>query len=187
MREKLVIDTNIFINPDIRNHFGNSPDEAFKNFLKLVSKKDNIDIYMPPSIFEELMNFVDKNKIETKLLILIQQKPPKKYELKVPAFLLYELIEDIRNRVNKGLRLAEKAVRNSPENKDSDDIIANLRKNYRSALREGIIDSKEDTDLILLAKELDAKLISTDLGVLTWAKKLGINCIDASHLKEILT
>jgi len=187
-RDKLlVLDTNIFINPETRDFFGKSPTEALLKFLKLASKKENMRFFMPPSIFEELMNFVEKDKIHSKLLLVIEKKPPKKYELMVPAFLLYELMEDIRKRVNKGLRLAEKAVRNV-ENQDlKDEVIANFRKNYRSALREGIIDSKEDVDLILLAKELNATLISTDRGVITWAEKLGIEWLDTSHIKELVS
>jgi len=187
-RDKLlVLDTNIFINPETRDFFGKSPTEALLKFLKLASKKRNMRFFMPPSIFEELMYFVEKDKIHSKLLLVIEKKPPKKYELMVPAFLLYELMEDIRKRVNKGLRLAEKAVRNV-ENQDlKDEVIANFRKNYRSALREGIIDSKEDVDLILLAKELNATLISTDRGVITWAEKLGIEWLDTSHIKELVS
>ena len=65
---------------------------------------------MPPSIFEELLNFIEPEKISGDLLSGPQQKPPKKHELTCPAFLFYGLIEDMRERINKGLRVAEKAV-----------------------------------------------------------------------------
>jgi len=157
---------------------------------------------MPPTIYQELLNFVEIEHIPTDLQIRIFQKPPKRYELTVPAFLLYELIEDVRSRIDKGLRVAEEAVREtSPETEP--DTIANLRKKYRSALREGIIDSKEDVDLILLARELDGILIedvdlillareldgiliSADKGIVKWADKLGIRYIEPSKLREIL-
>jgi len=185
--KKLILDTNIFINPETRNLFGNTPTEAFEEFLKLALVKKDTQFLMPPSIFEELMGFIDKDKIKTKLLLTIQQKSPKKHELQVPSFLLYELMDDIRKRVNKGLRLAEKAVKNVKDEKEADEVIASFRKSYRTALREGIIDSKEDVDLILLAKELDAILVSADQGVITWADKLGIKWLDPSHLKETIT
>jgi hypothetical protein len=66
------------------------------------------------------------------------------------------------------------------------ETITNLRKKYRSALREGIIDSTEDVDLILLAKELDAILVTADTGILTWADKLGIRFIESRNLRGIL-
>jgi RNA ligase partner protein len=140
---------------------------------------------MPPSIFEELLHFIERDKISEDLLLILHQKPPKKHELKCPAFLLYELIEDIRERVNKGLRIAEKAVR-SLEKKTPDEIIQDLRRKYREALREGIIDSKEDVDLLLLAMELDALLVTADQGLIKWAEKLGIKWLFPEKFKDYL-
>jgi predicted DNA-binding protein (UPF0278 family) len=54
------------------------------------------------------------------------------------------------------------------------------------ALREGIIDSKEDVYLILLAKELNGLLATSDNGLIKWAQKLGIHCIAAQELKKLL-
>ncbi len=184
-QESLVIDTSIFTNPDVYITFGRTPTTALKNFLKLISKLEGPKFYMPPSIYEELLNFVDVEKIPKDLQIRIFQKPPKKYELDVPAFLLYELIEDVRHRIDKGLRVAEQAVRDVI-NDSEPETITNLRKKYRSALREGIIDSKEDVDLILLAKELDGILVTADTGIMTWADKLGIRFVESRSLRGIV-
>lgn len=185
-KEKIVLDTSLFVNPEVKDNFGKKPTSAFCNFLKLAKEVKNIDFYMPPSIFDELMNFVDKDKIPAKLLLLIHKKPPRKYELKVPAFFLYELVEDMRKRVDKGLRIAEKGAREGLEDNKDNEAIKRLRHNYRVALRVGTIDSKEDIDLILLAKELDASLVTIDNGVIVWAHKLGIKCLEAKNLKLIL-
>lgn len=184
-QERIIIDTSIFTNPDVYQSFGESPTESLRSFLQIIGKMDGPTFYMPPSIFQELLNFVEIKDIPTDLQIRIFQKPPKRYEITVPAFLLYELIEDVRHRIDKGLRLAEEAVREtSPETEP--EMIANLRKKYRAALREGIIDSKEDVDLILLAKEMDGILISADTGIVKWADKLGIRYIDPRLLRGIL-
>ncbi len=183
--ESFVIDTSIFTNTDVSIAFGRSPTTALKGFLKLISKLKRPCFYMPPSIYRELMNFVDVNKIPKDLQVKIFQKPPKKYEMNVPAFLLYELIEDVRHRIDKGLRVAEQAVREVVTDTEPE-TIANLRKKYRSALREGIIDSKEDVDLILLAKELDGILVTADTGIITWADKLGIRFIESRNLRGII-
>ena len=61
-----------------------------------------------------------------------------------------------------------------------------MRKSYREALREGIIDSKEDVDLILLAKELDALLVTVDHGAIKWAEKLGIRWLLPDKFKDYL-
>jgi len=131
------------------------------------------------------LHFVDKDKIPGDLLVILHQKPPKRHELKCPAFLLYELIDDMRERVNRGLRIAEKAVRGA-EKKNADEMIQDLRRKYREALREGIIDSKEDVDLLLLAMELDALLITADQGLIRWAEKLGIQWLFPEKFKDYL-
>ncbi len=183
--ESFVIDTSIFTNTDVSIAFGRSPTTALKGFLKLISKLERPCFYMPPSIYRELMNFVDVDKIPKDLQVKIFQKPPRKYEMSVPAFLLYELIEDVRRRIDKGLRVAEQAVREVVMDAETE-TITNLRKKYRSALREGIIDSKEDVDLILLAKELDGILVTADVGIMTWADKLGIRFIESRNLRGII-
>ena len=159
---KIVLDTSIFVNPDSHHLFGKSPSEALINFLDGLKEQKGINCFMPPSVYEELMKFME-NKIPTKKTIIIDKKPPSSYQTSVPALIVYEFIEEIRQRINKGLRVAEKHTRKGLkaylQEKDIDTekgIIKNLRDEYRRALREGIIDSKEDFDLILLAKELNA-------------------------------
>lgn len=189
VKTKLVLDTSLFVNPDVRHHFGGTPTESFGNFLKLSAENSHVELYMPPSIYRELMDFVDEKEIESKLLLRVKQKPPKKYELMVPGAVLYELVEDMRERVNKGLRIGEKAVRKmtgaqNPK-EDESEIISDFRRKYKEALREGIIDSKEDIDLLLLALELDAAVVTADEGILAWAEKLGVRHLESSRLKDL--
>jgi len=184
-RQKVVLDTSLFVNPDVRTSLGRTPTEALETFLFLAAQIHILEFYMPPSVFEELMHFAERERIPGDLLVVLHQKPPKKHELKCPAFLLYELIEEMRDRVNKGLRVAESAVR-SAEKRKPDEIIQDLRRKYREALREGIIDSKEDVDLLLLAMELDALLITADQGLIKWAEKLGIQWLFPEKFKDYL-
>jgi len=99
--------------------------------------------------------------------------------------IFYELVEEMRIRINKGLRVAEDAVR-SVTQKGMDETIKDLRKKYREALREGIIDSKEDVDLIFLSLELKATLVTGDQGLIKWADKLGIEWIVPEKFKDFL-
>ncbi len=183
--KRVVLDTSLFVNPDVRTRLGDTPTEALETFLTFAAQIHVFEFYMPPSIFEELLHFVERDKIPGELLVNLYQKPPKKHELTCPAFLLYELIEDMRERVNKGLRLAERAVRGA-ESKKAEEMIPDLRKKYREALREGIIDSKEDVDLLLLAMELDALLITADQGLIKWAEKLGIKWLFPEKFRDYL-
>lgn len=184
---RFVLDTSIFVNPEIRGKFGDNPTEAMVEFLKYAERLfGRVEFYMPPGIYREVLHFVDE-EVVPQLELYIIKKPPNVHDLKIPAFVVYELIEDIRRRIDKGLRVAEKAVRESVIETDNvDKIIQKLRRNYRKALREGIVDSKEDFELILLAKELDATIVSADVGILTWAQKMGIKWVDAATFKAVL-
>ncbi|MDP1759262.1 MAG: RNA ligase partner protein [Thermodesulfovibrionales bacterium] len=184
-KSAVVLDTSLFVNPEVRESFGRTPTEALESFLFLAAQIPHLEFFMPPSIFEELLNFIEPEKISGDLLVVLQQKPPKKHELTCPAFLLYELIEDMRERINKGLRVAEKAVKGVSK-AGEEETIKDMRRKYREALREGIIDSKEDVDLILLARELDALLVTADQGIIKWAEKFGIKWLVSSKLKEYL-
>ncbi|GAB6102566.1 RNA ligase partner protein [Thermococcus atlanticus] len=185
---KFVLDTSIFVNPEVRKEFGETPTEAMKSFLVYAERLfGKVEFYMPPGIYREVMNFVDREEVSPNIELYIIKKPPNLHDIRIPAFVVYELIEDIRRRIDKGLRVAEKAVRESVIETDNvDKIIQKLRRNYRKALREGIVDSKEDFELILLAKELDATIVSADIGILTWAQKMGIRWIDAASFREVL-
>ena len=181
----LVLDTSLLVNPDIRHGFGSSPTEAINGFVEMAEQAPSLEFYMPTSIFAELMNFVDQKELTGKFVALMNQRSPSKHELTCPAYILYELVEDMRNRVNKGMRIAEKAVRSVGESNERD-IIQSMRKSYREALREGILDSKEDVDLILLAKELDALLVTVDYGAIAWADKLGVRWLLPEKFKDYL-
>ena len=99
--------------------------------------------------------------------------------------MFYELVEEMRVRINKGLRVAESAVKTVSE-KGIEETLKDLRKKYREALREGIIDSKEDVDLLFLSLELKATLVTGDQGLIKWADKLGIEWIVPEKFKEFL-
>lgn len=182
---KVVLDTSVFVNPDVRGVFGTSSEEALAEFLKIVKKIKNMEFYIPSSVFKELVYFVDEKKIPSDFYYFIRVKSPDKHRTALPAIFFYELVEEMRSRINKGLRVAENAVRAVSSNK-VEEIIKDLRKKYREALREGIIDSKEDVDLILLASELKAALITGDQGLIKWADKLGIEWILPEKFKDFL-
>jgi hypothetical protein len=182
---RAVLDTSLFVNPDVRAGFGETPTAALENFLFMAAQVPVFEFYMPPSIFAELQNFIEPAKVPGELMVYLHQKSPSKHELFIPSFFLYELVEDIRDRVNKGLRIAERAARN-PEGRPTDEVVQDLRRKYREALREGIIDSREDVDMILLAKELDALLVTADQGAIKWADKMGVKWLVPEKFKDYM-
>ncbi len=184
--EKFVIDTSIFTNPETYSILGDSPREAFLRFLEYIRNLEYAEFFMPPSVYNELMHFVGED-LPPDTELLIRLRPPRKYDIRVTGAFLYELIDEIRERINKGLRVAEKAVRERAETKSEETTIARLREKYRQALREGIIDSKEDLEIVLLAMELDATIITMDAGVRRWAEKLGIRLLNPRAFFSLLS
>jgi RNA ligase partner protein len=182
----IILDTSVFTNPDTSAQFGPNTAAAVQTFVDLARRATGkLRCAMPPSIFDELRTFVNADELPRDFEWVVALKAPNRYDVVVPGFLLYELIDDIRTRIDRGLRVAEKAVRTTgPKNVDA--TINRLRSEYREALRAGLLDSREDVDLILLARELDAALVSSDQGVVTWAEKLGIRLIQPEQLKRMM-
>jgi RNA ligase partner protein len=182
-----VLDTSVFTNPQLYKKFSEDILDATEDLLFLM-EHSGVDFYMPLSTYEELTKMIKLGRLQPKFEIVVKLRNPKKYNLQIPAEFLFEFIGDLRARINKGLRIAEEHVRSAGEKgkENIGELIRSLREKYREALRQGILDSKEDVDVILLAYELDAILVSADEGVRNWAKELGIKLINPQIFKEIL-
>jgi hypothetical protein len=179
---RYVVDTSLFVNPHARKDFGRNPSSAVRGFIKKLNGLD-VDIYIPPSVFAELKNFVDA-KAMGELELVLKKRAPNTYGIYLPAAVLYDFIEDVRARINKGLRLAEEFAKdNRPDN---DEKLRRLRDKYREAMRTGIIDSKEDFELVLLAKELEATMVSSDEGVIKFANQIGCAWLAADKFHAVL-
>lgn len=179
--KRYVLDTSLFVNPAARAQFGNSPQAAVDSFIQLAGKSE-AEFYMPPSIFRELSNFAPNiSRFEG----VVKRKAPNIFSIYLPAAVFYEFVDDIRARVNKGLRLAEEfAVDNRPDN---DEKLRRLRDKYRDSMRAGIVDSKEDFEIILLAYELEAAIVTCDEGIFHLANKIGCEWLDASRFHSVLS
>jgi uncharacterized protein len=198
-RRIIVLDTSVFVNPASGAVFGSSPTAAFTRFLEQARRVDGVEFLMPPSVYAELMHFAEEASVPKDLLTVIHQQAPKKNETKIPGIFLYNIVEEIRDRIDRGLRLAEKAVRDAlyqvpppvPERgakgpyPDAEPI-QRLRESHRRIMREGMLDSRADVDILLLAYETGATLVSADQGVLTWAENLGIEILPYNQLPAFL-
>ncbi len=185
-KERLIPDTSIFTNPNIYKQFGDTPLLAFQNFLLLIAELEgDIGVYIPTSVYEELKRMIVPLTLSPKARMVLKVKSPKKYELFIPAFLMYDFIEELRVRINKGLRVAEEAVK-ALKYKTPEEVLKYLRRRYREILREGIVDSKEDLEIILLALELDGVILSGDRGVISMANSLGLRFWEPTEIKATL-
>lgn len=188
--KRYVLDTSAFTG------LGESKAKIEKHIKKLIetvssSKKRAISFYMPPSAWEELVNMLERKRIPGSLISKLDawtiQKAPSRMELNMPSEFLYQYIIQIRERVNRGLREAEKAVLKTKHKPESHaQVIKELRDKYRMAVRKGMLDSKEDLDVILLAKEIGADVIAKDEGIANWARIWGIRFIDAEKFDKIV-
>ncbi|HOP64203.1 MAG TPA: RNA ligase partner protein [Spirochaetota bacterium] len=165
---KIVIDTSTFVNPVTQNDFGDSLESAIDRFIKISVAKE-IKVYTPTSIFRELSHFAPEGALK-KLRKIAVIRGPDLYSMQFPAAIFHTFIADIRVRINKGLRIAEEAI----ESSKTADSIRRIRNEYRAAMRSGIIDSVEDLDVVLLAKEIGGTILSADEGILNMADSLGI-------------
>lgn len=183
---RLVLDTSVFTNPETARQWGDSTAAALAAFVASGRRAGRrIELFMPPSIYEEIRTFVEDDELPPDLELVISLRAPSRYSVHVPGSVLYDLIDDIRGRIDRGLRVAERAVREAAPEK-VERTITRLRERYREALRSGLLDSREDVDVILLARELGAAVVSSDNAVVRWAEDLGLRLISPAHLRRLL-
>ncbi len=170
-----------------------------------------ISCYIPyPSVFNEIRDFVRHNECDEMVLIKVDtwliKMTPDRYEVKIPSKIFYDYVDYMRSRMNKGMNVAEEAVwesvsrcielsssegdlgkmKDEIEREVIGSVIRKFREKYRNALRYGILDSAPDIDVLLLAKELNAAVISQDLGVQRWAEQLGLRYLEARSFPVIV-
>jgi hypothetical protein len=204
-RQRFVLDTSLFITEEIR-HEDESLESAVVRLLDLVATARlelNISCYMPPSIHDELATMLrDRDVSEevfSRLDTWVVRKSPDRYGVTIPANIVYNFIDEMSDRVNRGLRVSEEALREvqqlDPELLASDDgdyvteadrVLSNMRDKYRRALRQGVLDSREDFDLLVLARELDAGVVTEDRGVISWADEFGLRYVHGGQFPTLL-
>ena len=183
---RFVLDTSIFTNPDVFRGFGPDAQEAIRCFT-LLARATGAEFYMPGSVYDELSKIKDLSEVAADFESVVRIRSPRRHEITIPGALLYELIEEVRYRIDRGLRIAEDAAKEAARTaEDPGHLINKLRGRYREALRQGILDSKEDADVLLLSFELEAALVCADEGLRKWADKVGIEIVHPLNFRRIL-
>jgi uncharacterized protein len=184
--QRFVLDTSVFTNPDVFRAFGPDAQAAIRAFVRL-ARATAAEFYMPCSVYDELGKIKDLSEVASAFESIVRIRSPRKHELTIPGALLYELIEEVRYRIDRGLRIAEEAAKEAARAaSDPGQLINKLRGRYREALRQGILDSKEDVDVLLLSFELGGALVCADEGLRKWADKVGIEIVHPHNFREIL-
>ena len=208
-RQQFVLDTSLFITEEIRAE-NESLEEAVLRLLDLVATARlelNVSCYMPPSIHDELGTMLRERAVDdevfSRLDTWVIRKSPDRYGVTIPANIVYDFIDEMSDRVDRGLRVSEEALREverlDPADLagDADDgreaymteadrVLSNMRDKYRRALRQGVLDSREDFDLLVLARELDAGAVTEDRGVISWADEFGLRYVRGGQFPTLL-
>ncbi|MBI2051912.1 RNA ligase partner protein [Candidatus Roizmanbacteria bacterium] len=195
---KYVLDTNLFFNMEPGLSLGTKTEEvvvAATSGMKHLKEKKEAEFFMPPRVVEEFLSFFEnkEQKFLKEFLAQITVKSPDVSKIQFPASLFYKLVEDVRHRNYRGLAIAQEEAKKAAQSvidegkldKKSFEIkvggaIKTLRERFRQATRFGFLDSVADLDLIVLARELDAYLVSTDEGVVSWGRAFGVREMEAS-------
>lgn len=182
MIQKYILDTNFFINRQRPINLGNNKEEVVANFIKLTLPlvKNNQAVFLTtPESYKELASFFKESgdEVFAQLTKVVTISSYSQNNIQISSFLFEELIAETGKRLYRGLRVTEEIVKKfgqqglEPESLGAK--ITELRDKYRRATREGFIDSTIDLGLIFLAKEKDAILVSSDQGLLLWARRFG--------------
>jgi RNA ligase partner protein len=207
MRQRFVLDTTAITDAGLRMKEGyESICESAQEILDLIAKarlKLDISCYIPfPTVYGELVSFLKRHKCSEEVFIKLDtwlvKKTPNRYEVRIPAVIFYEYVSTMRQKINKGRKIAEEFIWESSAvavkfaddreelEKEIGSLISKFRDKYRTALRQGILDSAPDLDVLLLAKELEAGVVSSDAGIRKWSERLGLRFVEASKFPRML-
>lgn len=191
--ETYILDTNLLFNMEANMGIGDTSKAiitSLSSSLKNAKKDKKVVAMIPPRIVEEIKSFFenpDGEQFLNNFFSEISIKSPSLTEISISAQIMASYIEESRERGYRGMNVGEEEIMNAgamfmgkealPKKEFQITIgksIKNFRDRYRNATRTGFIDSLADFDLIMLAKEQNGYLVSTDEGVIRWGRMLGV-------------
>lgn len=183
---RFVLDTSVFTNPHVAAQFGEDSAAGLVTFLQL-ARRCPAEFYMPLSVYDEFRNMRDLEELAADFETVVWVRSPRRFSLTIPSDVLYEFIDEVRGRIDRGLRIAEEHTKRAGAASGMPpEIITRLRERFREAMRKGLVDSREDVDAVLLALELDAELVSADEGMRKLGNRMGIKLLTADYLRRVM-
>ncbi|NOZ76294.1 MAG: RNA ligase partner protein [Euryarchaeota archaeon] len=207
LKQRFVLDTTALTAQELRGE--DDLCTTVKRIMSLIADartKLNISCHIPyPTVYNELCDFIRRHGCDDDVITEIDtwlvKKTPDRYEVKIPSEVFYEYVKDIRERMNRGMKVSEaliwvasdesanivkKGGDKAQVKEATGNTIKELRAKYRNALRYGTLDSAPDLDVLLLAKEMDAGVIASDEGIKKWAEKLGLRYVEGTSFPKML-
>ena len=202
--ERFILDTNLFFNMESGLQLGQKTEEvivSLTHLMQSLKSQKKAEFLMPPRVVEEMLGFFEDREqpfLKT-FLSQITIKSPAIDALQIPAAVFQTFVEENRTRSYRGLNIAEEEIIKAGQlllgkselgKKEFEmtvgPIIKNFRERYRAATRFGFIDSLADLDLLLLVKETNGYLVSTDEGVIRWGRIIGLKEMAAAVFAQKL-
>ncbi len=195
--DRYVLDTNLFFNMEPGLGIGKKTEDVVTKVTQVMKKLKEgkkAEFYMPPRIVDEFLSFFEDQKQPFLKMFLaeISVKSPDLHKIQFPAEVFYKIVEDVRGRSYRGLTIAEEELKKTaqqlmgkPKLEGMEyeikigQFVRSLRERYRQATRFGFLDSLADLDIIALAKELEAYVVTTDEGVIKWGRIFGVKEMSA--------
>lgn len=209
-KQRFVLDTTAFTDNQLRDELGDGDlAKTAEILIDLIASSRirlNMSCHMPPVTYKEFSDYMARYNCPSEIMVKaetwIVKKTPNRYDVKIPSEIFYEYVYDMRERMNKGMKISESAVweaavesmvmisRGEKKAKIEREIIGktikDFREKYRAALRKGTLDSAPDLDVLLLAKELGAGVVAADEGIRVWAERLGLRFLNAKSFPKML-
>jgi RNA ligase partner protein len=117
LKQRFVLHTSLFLTDGIREG-DESLAETLSRFLNLLAEAKlelHVSCYISPSVFQEPATMLADRSVPdetvSKLSTWLGKKHPDCYGVSVSADVVYEHIEEMTGRVDHGLRVAERTVR----------------------------------------------------------------------------
>lgn len=195
-----VLDTSAVTDPRLREIFGvKTLDGVVREYARLLIRSHIVlgaEFYTTPSTALELRSFLERNNVSREaidmLMGAITIRSPDLYTTRIPAIIMSDWIHDMLIRITKGLRVAEDSVRRAArrgydygvaqDKKGLEESVAEtiheLREKYREATRKGVIDTRVDFDLVVLAHEINGELVTNDTGIMKLCMQIGVKYIE---------
>ena len=199
-----ILDTNLFFNMEPGLQLGKTTKDVLIRATELMKAQKQATYIMSPRVVDELKSFFEAElpSFVEDFLVQIDIRSPDPAKVQFNASVFYALIDDVRERNYKGLRAAEDEIRKAASQMMGKEVlpkqafemtvganIQSFRNRYRNATRTGFIDSLADLDIIMLARELDGYIVTTDVGVLEWGRTFGVKELPAElfakHLENV--
>lgn len=203
--ERFVLDTNLFFNMENGLGIGNKTEMvvvAVTKAMKKMKEEQRGEFFVPPKIIDEFLSFFDDKEqpFILEFISMITVKSPDLHTAQFPAIITWQLVDDVRTRNYRGQTAAEDEIKQAAqhmlaqETLDKKDfeiqlgpIVKRFRTKYRQATRFGFLDSAVDLELIVLAKEVEGFLVSTDEGVMKWGRIFGVKEMSAPMFGKKVT